>query len=162
MNKKQAWLELCIKHNPKLYGNDAKIALNYYLLGKGIIKHIEEEQLTEYCQEYYNLDNECDYCGKPLKRIEDCETGTGYWSTESWHKYHKDCKHLRKQNEVEQQKIDQNCNDCTYYERKKRLGGYFGDSTGYCNRLNKETQACAKPYCTGLEHDNCFKHRIEE
>lgn len=154
MNKKQAWLELCIKHNPKLYGNDAKIALNYYLLGKGIITHIEKDNLTEYCQEWYNLNNECDYCGKPLKRIEDAETGTGYWATNRWTKYHKACKHLKKQNEVEQQKIDCGCNDCKYLERRDSI-------PDYCTKLDKEVIAVSN-YCQAFENDKCFKHRIEE
>jgi hypothetical protein len=154
MNKKQAWLELCIKHNPKLYGNDAKIALNYYLLGKGIIQHVEKESLTDHCLEFYGLDNRCMCCGKPIKKAEDAETGTGYWSKESWWKYHKDCKYIKRQREIEQQKIDCGCNYCKYLERT-------GHEQGYCTKLDKKVVAVSN-YCQFGENNKCFKHRSEE
>lgn len=147
MNKKQAWLELCIKHNLKLYGRDAKVALTCYCLGKGILKTIQEDGSLG-----AGIDNECEYCKKPIKTIEEAEAGSGYWSPR-WIKYHKTCKHLKKENEIEQQKIDCSCNYCVYLERKGKLA--------YCTKKGINVIAVSN-YCQAFENDKCFKHRNEE
>lgn len=163
MNKKQAWLELSIKYgkhfNFSVFDERSKLLLTAYCLGKGIINTVQEDNF------YYNITNKCDYCHKSIDTVEEADMGTGYWSLgKGWTKYHKTCKHLKKENEIEQQKIDCNCNDCAYFKRNgsktgSAIGGY--DFKGYCEKLDKLTSGQSVPFCKAFENDECFKYRNE-
>jgi hypothetical protein len=158
MNKKQAWLELCVKHGAYLClsGEEARLALNCYCLGKGIINSIQPDD------KLFTIDDLCFFCKKPINSIEDAETGTGYWSlNKHWIKYHKTCRSLKKEYEKAQQEIDCNCNDCSFFRRSgkktgSKKGGY--DFHGYCIKLKKQTVGQSVPLIR-LENQDCFRHR---
>lgn len=158
-NKKRAWLEFCIKYGNKYNISHfeieiVKYILDAYFLGKGLIKTIQDN--------YYScsVDNLCHYCHKPITSLDEAEVCTAYWC-DMWIKYHRSCKHLRKESIILQQKIDCNCNDCTYF---KRDGTKFGsaeggfDFPGQCDKFDKRVTGQSIPLCR-VENADCFVHR---
>ena len=110
----------------------------------------------------------CKYCNKKVKE-EDFDISSSYWNN-FLEVCHKQCKEKGdKREEIKCQKIDENCNDCKYLERKgfdkntidkqgqklfNKIGCYFG----ICKKFNKKVTA-TRNMCQG---NKCFKHRIEK
>ncbi|QOR55478.1 MAG: hypothetical protein ULS35scaffold63_35 [Phage 33_17] len=87
------------------------------------------------------LRDKCRYCHKPLT-TDNISLTYSYWSVNQgtgpiWYACHLQCQaEGYRQEAYDCQNIDQNCNDCLYYTRKKNHKYY---SEGYCEKFQKNT-----------------------
>ena len=101
------------------------------------------------------VSNKCRFCEKEISG-ETFDTGFTYWRALLFG-CHKDCLEggLR-QEVIECQTIDADCNDCKHFLRKKMVQkGASSIWEGECLKLNKKTRAFPK-FCSGHK---CFVHR---
>ena len=115
----------------------------------------------------------CKYCKQKIEES-DFTISSSYWNN-FWEGCHKNCKEEGdKQEEIECQEIDANCNECKYFERKgfdenledKQGKGYIdrgklfntiGCYFGLCKKFNKKVTA-TRNICQG---NKCFIHRLK-
>lgn len=115
------------------------------------------------------MNDSCRYCNKPVE-AKDMTSTLAYWSGQTY-TCHKDCKEAGlKQEVIECQTIDADCNDCIHFKRGevvKRLLSCMenkkpsmklvnmGVINGHCLKFDRPTQAFPNKW-TGRE---CFEHR---
>lgn len=95
--------------------------------------------------------NHCRYCGKPGATIKTL----AYWN-QTPDICHPECKAAgERQEAIDCQVIDADCNDCIHFQRGQIIGGIPKAITGHCGKFNKPTMAYPH-FWTGRE---CFEHR---
>lgn len=107
-----------------------------------------KEALKELCirKLVLGLSNNCYFCNSEIKTVKNCEIVNSYWS-KLWRICHTKCLPKYKEMCIEQQKIDTNCNDCKFLNRKNTS----------CNKFNKKVKP-SNNYCQVWNID-CFEHR---
>lgn len=123
---------------------------------------LTEKELVKFHK--WNIVNKCRHCKLPVTS-EDFVLWTSYWYG-MWFPAHKECLQFKKQESIDCQTIDADCNDCKHFERGKRQTMEVSDGGknktvsltgfgGYCRKLNKDTVAQPN-FCSNHE---CFEHR---
>lgn len=93
----------------------------------------------------------CRYCGKPGASVRTL----AYWN-QTPDLCHAECKSPgEKQEAIDCQVLDADCNDCVHFQRGKIIGGIPKAFSGHCLKFDRPTTAYPH-FWTGRE---CFEHR---
>ena len=101
------------------------------------------------------ISNRCRFCFNILTD-ETFDSGFTYWKAMLFG-CHRECKEFGMREEIiDCQVIDADCNDCKYFQRGKMLQkGIASIWEGVCGKFNKPMKAYPN-YCSGHK---CFEHR---
>lgn len=156
---KQIFLQLCLDKQACDYINNLPISIisknkrNIYIRWYFRKNHYNLSKISVKNLNFWTIDNKCRYC-KQLIDNESKELTYSYWSNcfkqgPIWYICHKNCQKDGYKDEVyECQKIDANCNDCTFFERKKIC-------IGWCMKYQKEVISSNDLF----QGNDCFIHR---